>query len=801
MPICQLAAITGRFAWARDGSCWAFTHVPPLPYNPAAPAQQEESLDRLLAVAATIPGEFAAWGLCQPWPDDELAAHMAAAHTGDRWLTQVAATMESLPPWEVRFRRAYYLAVRLEGVRHKANLRVDERAAVPPPRLVAAAHEKASIIDRRLAQLAGRPATPAEIAWIVQRVVTRGSVDVPVGLAGEVLCGDKLAELADCEVVNGGPDRDDGPVFGRWARVDCHHGRGFQAIVAVEQGPSAFDAPGGPGEWFARVERLNLPVDWFFAGVVEHNVKAQKAVRSKLRMIDDEHQSNSHDTAGVRPAMVDAYEALKHKEGQLAATGQHALIFTSLFTVGATTVDELEQRVAAIEDCFAADDYQLTRRLGRQKALLFAQLPCHRFRRSSPLWRFRQYTMPAGFAGAAPFCGSVGGDPTGLMLAVDAGTGVRTPLFFDPGYAARINQSPSFIICGELGSGKSLTAKRIAVEGYIPAGGQVFALDFTQSQLLDDGDRVGEWVHLASALDCTTAVIDIDRGRWSIDPCTFNIPSEDKRRMLAPGLMVACNYNDDTKEADLIAKAVEHVVAGACGGRAAGVIRWLAEEDGGPMALEVVDRLNNARVYMPALFDETREPPDLDAQYIVFAGPNLRFPSWEELTNPELAVKVTRDKRAGQALLTLVADICLWRGKTTNVPTLVVMDEFWRIMATPRGGQIVDEMTTEGRRYDLALGAIIQNAGLLSSSVRSFAGQVMVFRCRGDAAAAAAQLVGIDPAQVHALRDIRNVDGTPASGLCYWRDARGRLVLAHVLLPADQRIALAVRTTPTEVHA
>lgn len=799
MPEPQLAAITRRLGWGRDGSCWSFTNVPAIPYNPAAPDQQQAALERIQAVAASLPGEYAAWGLCQPWDDVALFDHMAAAHRGAAWAAQCAATMAALPGWETRFRRVYFLAVRLDGVRHRARLTVDARAAVPPERTVAAALEKAAILDRRLAQLGGRPAAAAEIGWIVDRVVTRGSADRPVDAAPDVLSGDRLAGLADCEIVNGGLDGHTAALFGRWARVDCHHGRGYQATIAIEQAPHDFEAPGGPGEWLARVERLNLPVDWFLAGTTEANAKAQKQVRFKKRQITGEGQDTGHDAAGVRPALLDALDALDAQEAELASTGQQALIWTSLFTIGATTIDELEQRVATIEDLFAGDaEYQLTRRMGRQKALLLAQLPCHRFGRKSPLWRFRHYTMPTGFAGAAPFCGSAGGDPTGLLLAVDAGTGVRTPLFFDPGYAASIDQSPSFILCGELGSGKSLTAKRIACEGYIPAGGQVLALDFTQSKDVGGDVKVGEWVHLASVLDCPTAVIDLSRGGWSIDPCAMDLPSDVKRRMLEPALLVACNYNDDTTEANRVSTAVGHVVAGACGGRAGGVVRWLAEQND-PVCSEIAERLTNAAVYMPALFDEARRPPDLTAQYICFAGPDVKLPTAEELTNPELSVKITRDKRAGQALLQLVADLCLHRAKTTRQPTLLPFDEFWRLMATPRGQQIVDEIVTEGRRYDVALGAIIQNAGLLSASVRSFAGQVMVFRCRNEAAKAAADLIGVTREQVEWLRNISKEDGTPASGFCYWRDVRGRLVLAQVLLPATDELAAAFDTTPPTV--
>ena len=70
-----VVAITGRYAWGRDGSCWSCTRVPGFPY---LPGQQDHALESLSAAFAGLRSEFALWGLCEPIADMELEQTIAA---------------------------------------------------------------------------------------------------------------------------------------------------------------------------------------------------------------------------------------------------------------------------------------------------------------------------------------------------------------------------------------------------------------------------------------------------------------------------------------------------------------------------------------------------------------------------------------------------------------------------------------------------------------------------------------------------------------------------------------------------
>jgi hypothetical protein len=78
----------------------------------------------------------------------------------------------------------------------------------------------------------------------------------------------------------------------------------------------------------------------------------------------------------------------------------------------------------------------------------------------------------------------------------------------------------------------------------------------------------------------------------------------------------------------------------------------------------------------------------------------------------------------------------------------------------------------------------------------------MAFRCEGEAAEAAAELVGVRPADIEALATIvpRGRDGKKPSGYCYWKDLGGQVTLLHVGRPVDPALDRASETTPHLVH-
>lgn len=799
MTRAPVVAVTGRLAWGRDGTCWAFSRIPGFPYQPG---QYADALDALAAGLSRLHGDFAMWGLCEPITAAEITATI---HQG----LGVAVHQ----PWQERFRRAYFLAVRL-NVTARRRFIVDARAAVPDHRTVTQAEAIARIHDERLARLEGRPATPSEIAWIIERVMHRGSVDLPIGQHSGVLSGDTLADLADCWVTNGGPPADDlavriavrlgngdpaqvtvdnirrelaarptaGPTLARWARVVGPYGQGFQASVAVEQVPQQHTPPGGLGEWLARADRLPSCVDWHVRGTWTDRHRAIKSIRAKLRNISGQTHELAGDAAAPPPSLADAYHDLKHEEGELSRSGQGELAWTSVFTVACTGPDVLEHRVEQLIEHFAGQDYQLPRRVGRQRRLLHAQLPCSRFAVGTALWAYRQQSLAIGLVGAAPFCGAVQGDPAGLLLAEDASSGLRTPLYWHPGYAAANNESPTIVLAGDLGAGKSKTAKRIVIEGLLPAGGRFIGIDATRSVTQADGTMTGEWTDLARFVG--GEVVDIVDGQVTLDPLAMGLPVPVARQMLAETLAVACGYDDATREADLLARAVADIAD--AGGRCPDVIDQLAAS-GNPTAMEVADRLRVAADQLPALFDRARRTPNLDARFLVFAAYGLAMPSQSDLANG----KVTKAKRCGQAIVLLATSLAKHIGwATPGVPCLIGLDEAWRITATPFGAALVAEVTLDGRKYDTGLLIVLQNVASLPDDVISHAGQVFGFRSRGPAAVALAKLLGVPVEQVEMLRDL-------GSGFCWWRTVRDDLNLCRILRPPNPDLDRATDTTPT----
>lgn len=823
----QVTAITGRLAWGRDGRPWAFRRIDGLPYMPGT---QHDTIAALHAALSGVHGDWAAWGLCEPISRDELAATIAAGSRHRLWHTATVNTIRQIEPTVVHFRRAFYLAFPVDGVNHRPG--GDGRAAVPPARKVQRALNMAAQYERALARLPGRPATAAEIAWIVERVVTRGSVDLPVDLHGDVLAGQRLADLADCWISNGArepvnphpdiqaivdadadpadqiqairqvlDDTPHTPRFSRWARVEGPHGVGFQATFACENVPQEYELPGGAGEWLVRSDQLTFPVDWHLRGTTEAAATVLERVRKKLRAIASQADEYEGDTASLPPSLTDAYRSLKAQEAEVSASGQAQHIWSCTLTVAADSAAELERRAGALLERFSGDDYELVRRLGWQRDLLLAQLPCARYRPGEVLWRYRQHTSPLGVVGSGMFCGRPEGDPAGLMLAVDLTSGLRPPLFWQPGYAASINRSPSIILAGDLGSGKSKLGKRLVVEALLPAGGRFVGIDATRSQTMPDGSRQGEWVALAELCGLPAEVIDVLEGDVAVDPLLMGL--RDAVPLLVDALTVACGYDSDSREADLIARAVTQL-AGGHGGRCADIPTVLRSYDaqGDPTAGYVNDRLGQVAVYLPGLFDRNRRPPRLDARYLVFATWGLTLPSDVELSNHEMTRRIPRRKRCGQATLLLVTALAKHVGWTNpNEPCLIGIEEAWRIAASPFGAELLNEITVEGRRYNTGLLQMIQDVGRLTSESRSFAGQTFGFRCGGQAADHLAAHLQVDPTVIAQLSEHVNEAGEPLSGVCLWRTVRGQLNLCRILRPPDPALDAATETTPGTVDS
>lgn len=784
-------AVTGRLGWGVDGSCWAFRRCDGMAYTVGG---QTDAIDRLTGAVAGLDSDWAMWGMCEPIDPADLRATIAAGGRNPEWVDATDAAVARMNPERVQARRAFYLAARMKA-RYRPPRGGGRRACAPPARVVAAGLAEAETWDRKVSRLAGRAATAEEIVWLVERTLTRGSADLPVGLPTAVLSGEALAEMGDCWVVNGGRPTGGGggPRFARWARVEGPYGEGFQATLAVEDVPQRFQIPGGEGEWLHRVACLEFPVDWHLRGTVEPAHTALSKVRWKLRQIAGQHDELAGDAAAPPPSLAEAWHALKRQETEIARTGHPQHVWGCTITVAASTPAALEARVGGVLELFAGQDYRMVRRLGQQRGLLAAQLPCAPFRRGTPLWRYRQHSGPSGVVGAAPMCGAARGDPAGMLLAVDLTSGLRSPLHWQAGYAASIDRSPSIIIAGELGAGKSLLGKRLVLEGLIPAGGRFVGIDATRSVRLPDGSRTGEWVHLASLAGVDAEIVDVVAGGVSADPLSMGMPALEARTLAVETLSIACGFDADSRETDVLWRAVTGIAA--AGGRT-GEIGGVLAGWGDPVSLAVRDRLDAVAGYMPALFDVTRRPPRLDARFLVFAVWGLTMPSHLELTNPQLTRAMSRRKRCGQATLLLVTALAKHVGWTTPGSCLIGIEEAWRVTASPYGADLLNEVVTEGRRYDCGLVTIVQHVGRLTEEMRSFAGQTFGFRCSGDAAAALAQHLGVPVETVLGLADVVDETGRAASGVCLWSTARRDLNLVHVLRPSDPELDRATDTTP-----
>ncbi|WP_037600130.1 ATP-binding protein [Streptacidiphilus rugosus] len=842
--------IVDNLVWSTTGTVWAFFRVTPVS-NRYSPARvRAELVSRLTSMVRQLEGAPRWYG---------LAAQIDAGEVGTRMIEGI--DLQRHPAWEETadacfdlvadqemFRRTHWLAVPLKAPTRQAAwagqlaatwTEVADLLGMAPVQVTEGEVDVYRQQARHLAAALAsgpslRPARPAEIVWMCRHAICRGldapllleAEEAPTGggrIVGGTLRSPSYLELGQVRLTEGGRPssagetgskgpgrgarglhRTDGTslIARRWLQVESEAGTSYQAQLVVGEQPAV--AAASAADVLAQLEVCPFPVDYVIDLAVVPAEKAKLSVRRKKRELVDQADQYGAETSGLPDTIYNAAGDLGEESSRLEQTTSEVEVQSvTALTVWATTPAEAEQRARTLAGAFTALNYQIVRPVGSQEILFSLSLPGTV---SSPRLReFRQHELSGDWAlrGAATSVDL--GDEHGALAGFNLDSGTALPVLIDLAGAPGRNRSASMGVVGELGSGKSIVQKTLAI-AVVDRGGQAIVIDRTPLR---------EWAAFAQAATSGRAqIVDAATATVSIDPLRL-FPPADGARWAMSYLTLQLGVGAMSAAGALLSHAVHHVAATAAPSMRAVLdhLTTLGEEDQASRraqeAAQLADMLRivaedrfGQMVFDPALAALRWE--NLDGDMVVFTTAGLLLPSKEALADPKLLAQQPLEALIGRAVLYLVAAVAREVAfKTPSRFGWIDMDECYWLTSSTEGAHLVHEIVHDGRKHNAGVGLGSHDPNELGDqTTRGLLGYKLVMRHTDPALIRRSlQFLGLDPADLQLLDTVAGFSpsgATDRQGECLLRDNAGRLGRVRIEIPPVPRIEEQIGTTPSD---
>jgi AAA-like domain len=695
-------------------------------------------------------------------PERDVASYVsrAAERHPREW---VAALKRGLAPHDRRLLRATEL--------ERARVRADQAHA-------------------RLADfLQARPASAAEIQWLVRRAFCRDLGEPAVDGLHEprALLFERNGEatLAPLE----------GDVM-RWTdsfvehrprvlRIESELGVSWQAQLVVGALPELVHFPGARAElMFAPVEDLPFGVDLTLNARFLPNELALRIARRRIQDADQILRAESDGEQGATDLGYRRTQEARDLLAHLQSSSRPPLLRATLaIAVAAREEEELEERVEACRRAYG--EVRLHRPLGDQLRLFCQHLPGQRTRVAG----YDDTLTTEQVAAMMPTATHEAGSATGFYLGYTL-SGSARPVRFNLREGSERDRNTTILSIGALGSGKTTLDQKLKYEGFL------------QGARVIDCDPKGD--HRFHLLEQVAPHVE----------CIALRPDPALRGVLDPLRVAPEHLRHDTAVSflrDLLPLRAEPAWETAVVGAVDRVVRRARE----PTCLEVVRAL--------------REGDEIDAQVaktlevyarsgltqLGFADPGVKLPPVghqqvtylpiRDLPSPDPGVprsEHSQAERVGEQIVRLIAMFAMHLMSTERERLkLFSFDEGWRLLGDPIGRTLLVALQRMGRS-ELAVPIIstqLVTDTLLGEreSLENLLGATFVFGMRSDAEARRAlQLLGLDPDDRRMRQTLLELD----AGRCLLRDHHGRVeaIQVDVVVPALLR---AFSTTPAPAQA
>lgn len=839
--------LTSNLCWTRDGQVLASWSLQPLPQARTEDLAHAVHHAHTALFRALVGRTVLLRGLLT-WTDPvDVVTRMIegidlAAHPG--WARECEAAIDLLDDIPLGQRR-WFLTVPITAsprhtfataVRTAANNMFDTAGLHPEPpgpAEIAAYRAAADHLHRQLpAVFAPTPMTVAEQLWTLRHAQTRS-------LQGEVdptQAPDLAAELLDDltgRAAVGEPWLD--PMALSDLEPTDHTGRITAPFrrrvlkVATDTGPVNYQAPilladipaAGmvfpTSEFLGRIDDAGIPVDIAIHTTIRSRHEAMRRNKKAMRQLND--QLSQVDTAGPEHGshqvrLYDAADLLATYNTELGRDPKEVEVepVIILSTVGAT-LQEADDNTATFTTTDHNRDFTWARPIGAEQSAFWAMQPGGALDRQ--LRDYRLITKAAAFATSAALTTSQAGSETGWLLGINKTSALWTPIFMDLFGDARRDISPSMVIAGELGAGKSLTEKAVAGHA-VSRGAKLIAVDPSSTR---------EWTTYAHALKggaddpLTVTGCDIAAPTTSLDPLRL-LPAHRAAPVIQSFLITLLDIGATSVEGRTLAKTLKpRYLTDQRITSLATLHRHLSTDCDLPEARGIADRIDVfadpdlGGSLAEALFNDHLPALDLHADAIIIGTANIQLPTDAELTNAHLYKALPVEKIFGRAIYALIGSLaeqlCF---ADPAQPWLFNADEFHCYRQSSEATAAFIRFIRYGRKSNAAVvvGSHDAEADFADETLRGLIKNKLVLRLTDERLAAkAATFLGADPTKDPHLHDeltakIRSLSPDPDGhgvpeerrGEGIYLDPRGRLADITVLRPALRERFEAARTTP-----
>jgi hypothetical protein len=658
------------------------------------------------------------------------------------------------------------------------------RAAELERARVRADHAHARLADF----LAARPASGAELQWLVRRAFCRDlgepvvdGLHEPRSLAFERNGEALLAPL-------------EGDVL-RWTdswvehrprtlRIESELGVCWQAQLVLGALPELVHFPGARAElMFAPVESLPFAVDLSLNARYLPNELALRIARRRIQDADQILRAESDGEQGATDLGYRRTQEARDLLAHLQSSSRPPLLrATVAIALAARAEEELEERVEMCRRAYG--EVRLHRPLGDQLQLFCQHLPGQRTRVAGYDDTLTAEQVAAMMPTAAHEVGSAAGFYLGHTLS-----GSARPVRLNLREGSDSDRNTAILSVGALGSGKTTLDQKLKYEAFL-MGARVIDCD-------PKGDhRFHLLEEVAPHVECITLRPD-PALRGVLDP--LRVAPEHLRQDTAVSFL--CNLLPARAEPAweiAVVSAVDRVLRRARTATCLEVVRALREGD--ELDAQVAKTL---AVYARSGLTQ-----------LGFADPDVRLPPVghrqvtylpiRDLPTPDPGTarsEHSQAERVGEQIVRLIAMFAMHlMGAERERLKVFSFDEGWRLLNDPIGRTLLVSLQRMGRS-ELAVPIIstqLVTDTLLGEreSLENLLGATFVFGMRSDAEAARAlALLGLDPEDRRMRHTLLELD----AGRCLFRDHRGRIeaIQVDVVVPALLR---AFSTTPARAR-
>jgi hypothetical protein len=647
------------------------------------------------------------------------------------------------------------------------------------------ARVRADQAHARLADfLQARPATGAELQWLVRRAFCRGLGDEPAvdGLHepralvfernGEALLapleGDVLRWL-------------DGWVEhrGRVLRIESELGVSWQAQLVLGALPERADFPGPRVElMFAPAESLPFPIDLSLNARFLPNELALRIARRRIQDADQILRAESDGEQGASDLGYRRTQEARDLLIYLQSSSRPPLLRATLaIAIGARGEEELEERIEMCRRAYG--EIRLHRPLGDQLQLFCQHLPGQRTRVAGYDDTLTTEQVAAMMPTASRAAGSASGFYLGHTLS-----GSARPVRLHLREGSESDRNTTILSLGALGSGKTTLEQKLKYEGFLLG-----------ARVIDCDPKGDHRFHL------------LEEVAPHVESITLR-PDPALRGVLDPLRVAPAHLRQDTAVAflrDLLPGRAEPAWETAVVGAVDRVLRRARE----PTCLEVVHALRQGDETDAQVAKTLAVYARSGLTQLGFADPDVKLPAVghrqvtylriRDLPSAQPGVprsEHSQAERVGEQLVRLIAMFALHlMGAERERLKLFCFDEGWRLLQDPVGRALLVSLQRMGRS-ELAVPIIstqLVTDTLLGEreSLENLLGATFVFGMRSDAEARRAlALLGLDSEDRSLRQTLLELD----AGRCLFRDHHGRVEAIQVdVTPALLR---AFSTTP-----